>query len=150
MTQKVSGLPPFQTGNEKPSLSDLHIGCEYQRIPDWPFVQLTAWAWRNDPADGNYPADVGKGKILARQAYDVSNPDALLADVGPAEDVQVGEKAKWRTTKERDSCFLMTLDQNVVLQLQYQSADEPNALSEACRGPLRELAKSFYDAVQPQ
>ena len=58
------------------------------------------------------------------------------ADDGTAEDVEVGEKAKWLTPK--DNCTLMILDVNAVLILECKPAPR----SQECRGPLREPRRS--------
>ncbi|WP_189155661.1 hypothetical protein [Lentzea pudingi] len=151
VTDKVTGLPPLRSGNEKPSASDMLTGREFQRIPDWPRVNLQVSAWRDDVGDISYPASAGRGALKAREAYDApSKPGSDPADDGTAEDVQVGEKAKWLTPKDNGSCTLMILDQNAVLHLEYKPADKPAPRSQECRGPLRELAKSFYNAVQTQ
>jgi hypothetical protein len=149
VTQRVPGLPPFRSGNETPSASDMLTGCEFQRIPDWPRVNLKVSAWRDEKSDVSGPAGPGRGAIKAREAYDVTaKPGADPADDGEADEVTVGEKAKWLTPKDRDSCMLIILDVNAVLILDNKPADKPAPRSEECRGPLRELAKSFYDAVQ--
>ncbi|MFD5829053.1 hypothetical protein [Lentzea sp. NPDC060358] len=149
VTQRVTGLPPFRFGNERPSASDMLTGCEFQRIPDWPRVNLKASAWRDENGDISSPAGEGRGALRAREAYDVtSRPGADPADDGTAGDVAVGEKAKWLTPKDRDNCTLMILDVNAVLILEYKPADKPEPRSPECRDPLRGLAKSFYDAVQ--
>ncbi|MFD4669556.1 hypothetical protein ACFWNN_07460 [Lentzea sp. NPDC058450] len=149
VTQQVAGLPPFRTGNEKPSLSDLLTGCEFQRIPDWPRINLQASAWRNDP-DSTYPPATGRGRGKARDAFDApARPGSDPADDGAA-DVGVGEQAKWLTPKDTDSCTLMILDDNAVLTLQNKPADKPQPRSDECRGPLREFAKSFYASLQPR
>jgi hypothetical protein len=151
VTDKVTGLPPFRSGNEKPSASDMLTGCEFQRIPDWPRVNLQVSAWRDDVGDISYPAGAGRGGLKAREAYGASSkPGSDPADDGTAEDVQVGEKAKWLTPKDNGSCTLMILDENAVPSLEYKPADKPAPRSQECRGPLRELAKSFYEAVQTQ
>ncbi|WP_191300197.1 hypothetical protein [Lentzea cavernae] len=151
VADKVTGLPPFRSGNEKPSASDMLTGCEFQRIPDWPRVNLQVSAWRDDVGDISYPAGAGRGALKAREAYDaLSKPGSDPADDGTAEDVRVGEKAKWLTPKDNGSCTLMILDQNAVLLLEYKPADKTAPRSLECREPLRELAKSFYDVVQTQ
>ncbi|HUQ57281.1 hypothetical protein [Lentzea sp.] len=77
-----------------------------------------------------------------------SRPIADPADDGAAEDVKVGEKAKWPTPKDGGGCTLMILDVNAVLIFESKPSYKPAPRSEPCRGPLRELAKSFYDAVR--
>ena len=62
---------------------------------------------------------------------------------------RVGEPAKWQNAKDGDSCYLIILDANVVLMLQHKPYDKPNPKSEECRGRLKELARTFYAAVQP-
>ena len=149
VTQRVTGLPPFRSGNEDPSVSDMLTGCEFQRIPDWPRVNLQVSAWQDGKSDISGPAGPGRGALKAREVYDVtSKPGADPADDGAAGDVEVGEKAKWLTPKDKDSCMLIILDVNAVLILENKPADKPAPRSQECRGPLRELAKSFYDAVQ--
>jgi hypothetical protein len=138
VTQRVPGLPPFRSGNEDPSVSDMLTGCEYQRIPDWPRVNLQVSAWRDEKSDVSGPAGPGRGALKAREVYDVtSKPIADPTDDGAAEDVEVGEKAKWLTPKDRGSCTLMIFDVNAVLILENKPADKPAPRSEACRGPLR-------------
>lgn len=133
VAQKTPGLPPFRSGSEQPSASDMFTGCEFQRIPDWPRVNLDVSAWRDE--------------AKARERFDsFSGP----VDDGTADDVRVGEKAKWQTPKDNDSCYLIILDENAVLWLQYKPSYEPSPRSEECRGPLRELVRSFHAAVQPQ
>ncbi|WP_157529564.1 hypothetical protein [Nocardia sp. NRRL S-836] len=151
VTQRMPGLPPFRSGNEKPLVSDLLAACEFQRIPDWPRVNLKVSAWRDENGDISFPAGPGRGALKAREAYDVtSKPGADPADDGAAEDVEVGEKAKWLTPKDKGSCTLVILDANAVLVIENKPADKPEPRSQECRGPLRELAKSFYDAVRMQ
>ena len=94
VTQRVPGLPPFRSGNEDPSVSDMLTGCEFQRIPDWPRVNLQVSAWRDEKSDISGPAGPGRGALKAREVYDVtSKPGADPADDGAAEDVEVGEEA---------------------------------------------------------
>ncbi len=149
VTQRVPGLPPFRSGDESPTASYMLTGCEFQRIPDWPRVNLQVSAWRDEFGDVSSPARAGRGAIKAREAYDVTaKPGSDPTDDGAAEDVEVGEKAKWLMPEDKGSCVLMILDVNAVLLLEHKHADRPAPRSQACRGPVRELAKSFYDAVQ--
>jgi hypothetical protein len=57
--------------------------------------------------------------------------------------------AKWQNAKDNDSCYLIILDANAVLLLNNKPFDKTNPRSEACRGRLKELAGTFYAAVQP-
>lgn len=133
--QKVQGLPKFRFGNENPSpFVDMFTGCEFQKIPDFPLVGLDISVWRDEP-----------GRTKARERFAESSDPA---DDGPA-DVGVGEQAKWQNAKDGDSCYLIILDANAVLLLQHKPSDKPIPKSDECRGRLKELAGTFYAAVQP-
>lgn len=155
LRRQIPGLPPLRSGNNKPDRStDLSLYCDFRELGVRPYVSLEMTAWRNDLAKSQYdsggsriPPEVGRGRGLARDRFaNFSN----LADDGPVDDLGVGEKAKWQRPSNDESCYLIILDENAVFLLRYEGVGKPSSRSDECRGPLRALAKPFYEALQPK
>jgi hypothetical protein len=64
--------------------------------------------------------------------------------------VGLGSDARWRDN-DTTGCTLEILDDNAVLTAHSGSrTSTTDGRNEQCRGPVRELARQFYAAVQPQ
>ncbi|MGZ3143785.1 hypothetical protein ACVDFE_17670 [Lentzea chajnantorensis] len=64
--------------------------------------------------------------------------------------MNLGSDARWKSD-DINGCTLEILDENAVVRVDSSNRKTPTAgNNEQCHGPVRELAKQFYAAVQPQ
>jgi hypothetical protein len=66
--------------------------------------------------------------------------------------IELGSDVRWRSSDKADTgCTLEILDENAIMTAHSGSRNSlTDASSEQCREPVRELAKQFYAAAQPQ
>ncbi|MGO1053031.1 hypothetical protein [Crossiella sp. CA198] len=148
LARKVPNLPPVRYNKDVSAGGYRGVSCEFATPPTGSSVSVELTSWQSVPNDPRLPPDVISGQ---RAAQDRFTKDTDLVTDGAVRDLGFGEQAKWQRPSNDDGCYLTILDGNAVLRFRYRAGETPlDPKSEQCRGPLRKLAKSLYDAVQPR
>ncbi|GAA2843183.1 hypothetical protein [Crossiella cryophila] len=148
LARKVPNLPPLRYNKDVSAGGYRGVSCEFATPPTGSSVSVELTSWQSVPNDPRLPPEVISGQRAARDRF---TNDTDLVNDGAAQDLRLGEQVKWQRPSNNDSCYLTILDGNAVLRFRYSilGGTRLDPKSEQCRGPLRELAKSLYDAVQP-
>lgn len=138
--QKLSGdlPPPLPEDKQEGPKWSLRI-CPFRSDDSLVVLSIQYWETTEDITGVHPGAERAKKDFLERgQAREKDSSLNLGSDV------------RWKRD-DTTGCTLEILDENAVVSV---SSSNPEALTdgttEKCRGPVRELAKQFYTAVQPQ
>ncbi|MEV6238146.1 hypothetical protein [Lentzea sp. NPDC051838] len=130
--------PPLPEDRQEGPKWSLRI-CPFRSDDTLVVLRLQYWETTDDITGVHSGAERAKKEFLDR---------------GPTRDkdsgVSLGSDARWKSD-DSNGCTLEILDENAVVSASSSNRKTPSAGdNEQCHGPVRELVKQFYAAVQPR
>jgi hypothetical protein len=137
--EKLSDLPPLRREDKPEGFKWSGRSCNFKSGDSSIVLYIQYWETTED-INGVHPG-AERAKKDFREPENAGEKDSS---------VHLGSDVRWKPD-DTTGCTLEILDENAVV-----SADSGNGKFvtdgniEQCRGPVRELARQFYAAVQPQ